>query len=387
MKINIILGPFLPGLPGPAGAVEKLWQGVGKRLAAAGHEVTLIEKEGVARDAEDSGPGTLRYVQVRGFERPAGIVGALLCDFIYSHRVLAALPSADLTVSNTFFLPTFVLRLQRIMKARQVGILVPNVARMPKGQARFFSGLKAITAVSEATRQALLAEPGTAKLNEIIHVVPNPVDISVFNPVGRPAAGRHARRILYAGRLAEEKGVKILVAAFVALREQNHLQEFELLVVGPHETALGGGGKSYLEACRALGKGHPVRFLPPIREPKLLADEMRQAEFFVYPSLADRGETFGISALEAMACGAMTIVSDLACFKDFIIHGENGFVFDHRSDPQAALEATLLEVAQTDDAKQITRNAVNTAEKFSYAEVSKQYCDLFKFLIESDMKL
>jgi glycosyltransferase involved in cell wall biosynthesis len=45
---------------------------------------------------------------------------------------------------------------------------------------------------------------------------------------------------------------------------------------------------------------------------------------FVYPCLAEQGETFGLAPLEAVACGAVPIVSDLSCFGDFITPGVNG---------------------------------------------------------------
>ena len=52
---------------------------------------------------------------------------------------------------------------------------------------------------------------------------------------------------------------------------------------------------------------------------------------FIYPSLAEQGETFGLAPLEAMALGCVPVVSDLQCFKDFIVHKRNGLVFNHRS--------------------------------------------------------
>ncbi len=59
------------------------------------------------------------------------------------------------------------------------------------------------------------------------------------------------------------------------------------------------------------------------------------ARLFVYPSLAERGESFGLAPLEAMAHGCAVIVSNLDCFQDFIRDGETGFVFDHRAETPA----------------------------------------------------
>src|SRR5690606_4522102 len=70
------------------------------------------------------------------------------------------------------------------------------------------------------------------------------------------------------------------------------------------------------------------------------------ASIFVYPSLAEKGETFGLAALEAMAAGCAPIVSNLACFQDFITHGESGLIFDHRTaEPVVALADGLRDLA------------------------------------------
>ena len=44
-----------------------------------------------------------------------------------------------------------------------------------------------------------------------------------------------------------------------------------------------------------------------------------------------------------MAFGSVPVVSDLACFRDFIGAGRNGLVFDHRAqDPASELAAAIL---------------------------------------------
>ena len=377
MDISIILGPFLPSLPGPAGAVEKIWQGIGERLSLAGHKVTIIEKAGAVHHPDGGG---LIYQQVRGYDRPFGMFRTLLCDFIYSHRALAVVPNSDIIISNTFFLPTIFMLPQRIIKTGGLGLLIPSIARMPKGQLRLFRKVSAITTVSNAAKQAIISELRRSEVTNNVYVIPNPVDTSVFHSIGR--ASKPTRRILFAGRIAPEKGVKQLVSAFVKLRKQGHMPNFELIVIGPHEVSRGGGGSGYFEACKAGTEGHPIQFLPTIHDPKLLAEEMRLADFFAYPSLAEKGETFGVSVLEAMACGAVAMVSDLACFQDFVTDGSNGFVFDHRLNVEATLEKTLLKISKSDDISGMSRNAATTARMFSYEAITAQYEKLLFSLIK-----
>ena len=106
------------------------------------------------------------------------------------------------------------------------------------------------------------------------------------------------------------------------------------MIVGPTETKLGGGGEAYLaslqrSAQKAEGK---ITFAGPLFDSTKLADAYRSARLFIYPSLSERGESFGLAPLEAMAQGCAVLVSNLACFRDFIRDNETGFIFDHRAD-------------------------------------------------------
>ena len=83
---------------------------------------------------------------------------------------------------------------------------------------------------------------------------------------------------------------------------------------------------------RNLAEDAKIDFVPPIFDPTELARRFQSARLFVYPSLAERGESFGLAPLEAMAHGCAVLVSNLDCFHDFIRDGETGFIFDHRDE-------------------------------------------------------
>ncbi len=85
-----------------------------------------------------------------------------------------------------------------------------------------------------------------------------------------------------------------------------------------------------------------VIFSGSIFDPNELAKVFRSARLFVYPSLAERGESFGLAPLEAMTHGCAAVVSSLECFGDFIRDKETGFIFDHRTeDPAKSLRQTM----------------------------------------------
>ena len=94
----------------------------------------------------------------------------------------------------------------------------------------------------------------------------------------------------------------------------------------------GGEGEAYLRQLRrsaALARDRVV-FRGPIFETAVLEGEFRAARIFAYPSLATRGETFGLAPLEAMTHRCAVLVSDLNCFRDFILPNETGFALMRR---------------------------------------------------------
>ena len=90
-----------------------------------------------------------------------------------------------------------------------------------------------------------------------------------------------------------------------------------------------------------------IELLDPVFSESELKEELKSARIFAYPSLAERGETFGLSVLEAMSCGCVPIVSALQCFKDLVENNKNGYVFNHKSThPDDSLISVLSKAMQ-----------------------------------------
>ena len=106
---------------------------------------------------------------------------------------------------------------------------------------------------------------------------------------------------------------------------------------------------------------------------------------FVYPSVAEKGESFGLAPLEAMAQGCPAVVSDLACFHDFLEDGRTGLVFDHRAaNPAGALAAQLSRLAN-DPAlhQQLARAGYAKAREFTRERIAGMYLDDFAGLTDA----
>ncbi len=375
MKITVAQGAFLPVPPLRGGAVEKIWFALGREFARRGHEVTHISRRFPGLPDSEMRDG-VRHIRVRGHDTPRRLVWLKALDLFYSLRVRRVLPAADILVTNTFWLPVLV-------RSKKRGALYVHVARYPKGQMRFYKHAARLQGVSEAVRQAILAE--VPALAAKVCAVPNPLSDLPSGPPAPPIASR-ARHLLYAGRIHPEKGIHLLVEAVARLGDRLPA-EWRLLLVGPWDAAAGGGGEGYLAELRRLAQplGDRVEFAGPTYDSAQLGAHYRAARLFVYPSLAEKGETFGVAPLEAMSHGCPALVSDLACFRDFLEEDVNGFVFDHRANDPAGTLAEKIHalLAAPERLEAAGSRAIETAARFSIERVAGLYLEDFQSLLSS----
>jgi glycosyltransferase involved in cell wall biosynthesis len=325
MKITIVLGAFLPVPPTMGGAVEKAWFVLAQEFAKRGHEVVVVSRALPQLPREEVIDG-VRHIRVRGFDTPSCLWWLKFLDLIYSLRVIPVLPRADVLVTNTFWLPILV-------RGSKRGRLYVHVARYPKGQMRFYGGAARLQAPSRAVALAIAKE--APRLKAKIAVIPYPAPSRLRAEEPSPTPGRE-KIILFVGRVHPEKGVHLLVKAFTE-GARTVFADWKLMIVGPTEEKFGGGGESYLASLRHSAAAVPDRVIwaGAVFDARELEAHFRDARLFVYPSVADRGESFGLAPLEAMTHRCAVIVSNLDCFRDFIRDGETGFIFDHHSENAA----------------------------------------------------
>jgi len=189
-------------------------------------------------------------------------------------------------------------------------------------------GRAAFHAISESTRDDLVQRGVRAERIVVIH--PG-VDSVLYVPdPGTPRAERPA--FLYLGRLKRYKGVEFALRAIAeARRSQPHIT---LDVCGQ------GDDRPRLEQiARELGLGDAVRFLgfvPEDEKRRLL----RRAWAVVFPSPK---EGWGISNVEAAACGTPALASDSPGLRESVRDGQTGYLVPHGD--WRTLAGRLLELA------------------------------------------
>jgi glycosyltransferase involved in cell wall biosynthesis len=371
MKITIVLGAFFPVPPLLGGAVEKVWFALGKEFAKQGHEVVQISRSHPQLPREEMIDG-VRHIRVTGFAQPRSIIWLKWLDLIYSLRVTRVLPPADILVTNTFWLPLLV-------RCENAGRLYVHVQRGPKGQMRWYSRAARLCAVSNAIAEKIVAE--APQLRDKVRVIPNALPSRIETGNSHP----RERVILFVGRIHPEKGIELLLRG-VTLLSKELRATWKVRIIGPHEIALGGGGDVFLFQMKELAatSGIEVEWLGKIFDADILSAHYRSCMVFTYPSIAESGEALPVAPLEAMAHGCVPVVSNLECFRDYIINGVNGFVFDHRAtNPARALADGLTELleAAPDEWSRLSQAARAKAAEFDVSRIAKRYLDDFASLL------
>ncbi len=362
MRLTIVQGAFFPVPPVRGGAVEKVWFALGQELARRGHVVTHISRAYPGMPQYEV-IGGVAHKRICGADATGHVILDKLQDLIFSLRVRCALPEADLTVSNTFWLPVIGVPLR-------AGKLYVHVARYPKRQMRWYGRAARLQAISHAVEEAIVKE--APRFESRVCVLPYPAfDLVEALPETSPPL-----TILYVGRLHEEKGVTILCEAFRRFCAARG--DCRLRLVGPWRLEEGGSGTEYLEHVReALGEEALRRTTieGPVFDATALNQIYQEASVFVYPSIAEKGEAFGLSILEAMSQGCVPIVSALACFADIVEDGRSGLVFNHRDDNAATELLRKLEWLFADMAnlRAMRSQAWARAKQFALEHVASAY--------------
>jgi glycosyltransferase involved in cell wall biosynthesis len=376
MIISIATGPWLPVPAVQGGAIPRLWQGLAEEFAKSGHQVRILCRSYPGQPQTEIING-VEYIRSGGLPQSTNIVLDLLKDLLYALLTFPTLPPSDILVINDFWLPIFA------ALRPKVGLIFVNAARYPKGQYRLYGGVARFAAVSRPVQEAIAQECPAAIPR--IKVIPNPIDTNIFYPAISLRVEQKEQVILYVGRIHPEKGIHLLLDAFSIFSQQ--ISSVKLRIIGPINENQGGGGQQYFNTLKSKTKSLNVEFLAPIFDVYKLAEAYRNADIFCYPSLAEKGESFGLAPLEAMASGLVPIVSDLTCFRDFIEENITGYFFDHRNINAAKNLAAVLSkvILNRNNLLQMGIKASQIAYEFSYEKIANLYLSDFEFLLKKEL--
>jgi glycosyltransferase involved in cell wall biosynthesis len=248
---------------------------------------------------------------------------------------------------------------------------------------RFYGNAARLHAVSRSVAAAIGEE--APRLRDRIRIIPYPVTLGTGDISGSDLPSKRRKRVLFVGRLHPEKGVHVLLGAFARIPEAIR-RDWCLEIVGPEQVASGGGGAKYLRGLVDLAApiAASVQWGGGVFEPSRLAEIYRSARIFVYPSLAEKGETFGLAPLEAMSFGCVPVVSRLSCFNEYVDDGVCGLTFDHAGgEPERALTQVLVELMENEErVEKLAVAALGKAQHFSLERIARMHLDDFSAVLE-----
>lgn len=170
--------------------------------------------------------------------------------------------------------------------------------RIQEMEAQLYLAARQVVTPSTAMAEELQAAFGERS----VQVVPNGIDLPASFTRRRVEPGR----LLFAGRLVQEKGVWHLLHALRRVLAAHPTARLAIAGVGPERAAL-------RRESKHLGISEAVEFLGKLT-PEELADARERAEVAVVPSLY---EPFGLVALEAMAWGVPLVASAVGGLQEF----------------------------------------------------------------------
>lgn len=216
-----------------------------------------------------------------------------------------------------------------------------------------------VTAVSENLKQDTYRH---FAVTNGIEVIPNFIDLERFKrnykEHFRRAITPHGEKLLiHTSNFRKVKRIEDVIRVFNEVRKQ---MPSKLLLVGD------GPERAAMEIlCRQLGTCDDIRFLGKM---DAIEEVLSISDLFIMPS---EKESFGLAALEAMACEVPVISSNAGGLPELNIHGETGFM-SNVGDVADMVKHALL-VLQDENLPRFRKNALARAKEFDVSAILPQY--------------
>ncbi len=228
----------------------------------------------------------------------------------------------------------------------------------------------AITAVSENLRKETYHSFNIEKEIEVIY---NFVDVKRFSkkPLDafKKAIAPNGERILvHASNFRKVKRVNDVIRTFAGIRKE---VPAKLLMVGDGPDRPGAE-----ELCRELHTCDDIRFLGKQQE---MEDILAISDLFILPS---ESESFGLSALEAMAAGVPVLSSNAGGLPEININGETGYMANV-GDIAGFVKAGIDILKGDETLNNFKQKAKEHAEKFDIHHIVPLYEELYERFVHA----
>lgn len=229
-----------------------------------------------------------------------------------------------------------------------------------------------VTAVSDYLREETIRQ---FDIKNDIRTIPNFIDFKRFSKANKD----HFKKAI------APNGEKILahVSNFRKVkRVDDVIKVFEKVYKGmPCKLLLIGDGPERQQAeqtCREIGLCDEVRFLG---KQDAVEELLAIADLFLLPS---QSESFGLAALEAMACEVPVICSNVGGLPEVNVHGKTGFLSE-LGDVDDMAKNCLYLLERPEELKKFGQNALEQARLFNIEQILPQYENYYREIISASV--
>lgn len=304
-------------------------------------------------------------------------------DVIHSHYWMSGLAAES--VARTWGTPV-------VHMFHTLGEMKNRIARSEAEQEGRYriEGEKRVLAFADRIIAATLAEQTQLQFlykadRRKIIIIPPGVDLSRFYPIPTDEARQYIglqtsdQIVLFVGRIEPLKGVDTLIEAMACQRGRS-LGQVTLVIIGgdPHADPqeMSAEMARLQRLCDDLCMDHMVLFLGK-RAQDTLPYYYSAADVLVMPS---HYESFGMVALEAMACGTPVIASQVGGLAYLIKDGETGYHVPDQ-DPEALCEKLTLLLGDAHLRQTMGLQAAQYARDYAWEKIAAQIVEVYKGLI------
>lgn len=227
-----------------------------------------------------------------------------------------------------------------------------------------------VTAVSDSLKHQTL---DYFKIKNDIKVIHNFIDFKRFQRKNKDhfkkAIAPDGERILvHTSNFRKVKRIQDVIQVF---KQVHDVMPSKLLLIGD-----GPERQSMEVLCRELGLCDNIRFLG---RQDAIEELLAVSDLFLMPS---ESESFGLAALEAMACEVPVVSSNAGGIPEVNIHGETGFLADVGDVDTMAKYA--IQILSDDDLLSSFRiNALKKAKQFSLDQILPQYENYYQHILDT----
>ncbi len=224
-----------------------------------------------------------------------------------------------------------------------------------------------------------------------MEIIPPGVDVSHFYPIPKDEARQFIglepdqRMVLFVGRIEPLKGVDTLIRAMSCVKFQGLGHPVYLAIIGGEPDAdpdkMTAEMARLQQLCDDLCMGQTVVFLGK-RAQDTLPYYYSAADALVMPSFY---ESFGMVALEAMACGTPVVASQVGGLAFLVRDGETGFTVPE-GDPSALCDKLTLLLGDRALRERMGACAERYAQEYRWEKIAGQIADAYASALSERLK-